>query len=362
MARRWIPPVVALIAAFALLSVSCGGNEKAANDSPSPAATSTFAPLPGGDGVPDIVAVVDKVKPSVASIFVEAVTLDIFNEPAPQQGAGSGVIFDSRGYILTNNHVVENATKIDVVLPDGRSFKGAKLIGRDPETDLAVVQIQGENLPVAALGDSGRLRIGEWVVAIGNALALPGGPTVTQGVVSALGRTIQGESGPPLYDLIQTDAPINPGNSGGPLTNLAGEVVGINTAILQDTQGIGFAISISSAKPIVQELIDKGRVGRPYMGVSPLTVTPAIAAQFGLPVDEGVVLMTVEPGGPADKAGLQVGDVVISMDGKKVTTDEELRQAIRAHKVGDKLEVAYNRGGKETKAEVTLGESPAPSD
>ena len=146
------------MAALALLIASCGGDEKEALSSPSPAPTGAISPLPGGNGVPDIVAVVDRVKPSVASIFMEAVTLDIFNEPVPQQGAGSGVIFDSRGYILTNNHVVESATKIDVVLPDGRSFKDAKLIGRDPETDLAVVQIQGDNLPVAALGD----RPGTW--------------------------------------------------------------------------------------------------------------------------------------------------------------------------------------------------------
>src|SRR5262249_18429907 len=205
-------------------------------------------------GIPAVVA---KARPAVVNIATRQVTYDVLLRAVPAQGLGSGVIFDSRGYVLTNNHVVQGAQQIRVTLPDGRAFPG-KLIGSDPITDLAVVKIDGRDLLVAQLGASSKLEIGETVIAIGNPLGLEGGPTVTVGVVSALARSIEDPGGPTLHDLIQTDAAINPGNSGGPLIRMSGEVIGVNTAIIQGAQGIGFAISINSAKPIVQELLRRG--------------------------------------------------------------------------------------------------------
>ncbi|MFH1485085.1 MAG: trypsin-like peptidase domain-containing protein, partial [Chloroflexota bacterium] len=207
---------------------------------PAPFNTPTMIPpakaAPAIASLPSITDAVDTIRPAVVFITVRTLSLDFFLQPVPQQGAGTGVIFDAKGYILTNNHVVENARQIKVSLPDGRAFD-AELVGRDPPTDLAILKIAADALPLARFGDSQKLRIGDWVVAIGNALALEGGPTVTVGVVSAMGRSIDGNTGT-LHDLIQTDAAINPGNSGGPLVNLKGEVVGINTAIIQGAEGI----------------------------------------------------------------------------------------------------------------------------
>ncbi|MBM2827306.1 MAG: trypsin-like serine protease with C-terminal domain, partial [Dehalococcoidia bacterium] len=242
---------------FILTSAACAQETKANEKLSSSAAPSTgrneASTTSGGapaaaPQLPNVADVAAVVRPAVASITVRELALDFFTQPVQQEGAGTGVIFDSKGYVLTNNHVVEGAKDIRVTLPDGRTFDQVKVIGRDPATDLAVVQIQGDKLPIAKLGDSDGLRIGDWVIAIGNALGLNGGPTVTVGVVGALGRSIGTASGP-LHDLIQTDAAINPGNSGGPLLNMNGEVVGVNTAIDTRGQGIGFAISMASAKP-----------------------------------------------------------------------------------------------------------------
>jgi S1-C subfamily serine protease len=240
------------------------------------------------------------------------------------------------------------------------------VVGRDPATDLAVIQIHGDNLPTVSLGDSGKLQVGDWVVAIGNALGLEGGPTVTTGVISALNRTITEENGASIYSLIQTDAAINPGNSGGPLVNLNGEVIGINTAVPGPTgagvqpYGIGFAISINEAKPIIAQLITQGHVTRPYLGVGTLTLSPAIAAQLNLNNDKGVVLTDIARGSPADRAGLQQGDVVIAMDGKPITNDAELRQVIQSHKIGDQIQVAVIRDGKQMTINAQLAQAPTP--
>ncbi|HLZ69549.1 MAG TPA: trypsin-like peptidase domain-containing protein, partial [Dehalococcoidia bacterium] len=269
--------------------------------------------------------VVQEVKPAVVQITNEQVPPDQFGGVAVPAGVGSGVIYDGQGHILTNNHVVEGAQQLQVSLPDGRSFS-AKLVGRDAQTDLAVVQISGSNLPTAALGDSTTLQTGEWVVAIGNALALPGGPTVTQGVVSALGRTVQeppagqaggngpggGAAGPFLFDLIQTDAPINPGNSGGPLINAQGQVVGVNSQIYSQTggfMGVAFAIPIDIASKVARELKDKGKVTRGWLGVVVQEVDRNLAKSFNLPKPEGALVARVLPDSPAQQAGLKAGDV-----------------------------------------------------
>jgi S1-C subfamily serine protease len=285
---------------------------------------------------------------------------------ATPQGAGSGFIYDPAGYIITNNHVVEGAQQLKVVLPppDNRSFD-AQLVGRDPQTDLAVLKIVGTNLPTVPLGSSSQLQVGEWVVAIGNALALPGGPTVTEGVVSATGRdeqepgAQQGTTGPTLYDLIQTDAAINPGNSGGPLVNMRGEVVGINTLGSTQAQGINFSIAIDGAKAIAQQLRDHGAVTRGYLGIGGTTVTPAIAANLGMAAQDGVVIGQLDPNGPAAQAGLRQGDVIVGLGGVAVHTLQDLQDALTTkYKPGDAVDVKIDRGGTTQAITVTLGQKP----
>jgi len=335
------------------------------------AADPPAAPLSAIDFGSAIRLVAQKVKPAVVQITNEQSQVDQFNQPFDvPAGVGSGVIYDKQGHILTNNHVVEGAQQLLVALPDGRSFQ-AKLIGRDPMTDLAVVQISGSNLPIADLGDSNQLQVGDWVVAIGNALALDGGPTVTAGVVSALGRTVQEPSdtsaqGPYLFDVIQTSAPINPGNSGGPLVNLASQVVGINTLVAGQAepgvpaQGIGFAISLAAAKPIADQLVATGKVVYPYLGISDVDLNPAIAAQLRITGQEGVVIRRAARGSPADTAGLQRLDVVTAVDGKSLPGDSELQRMLRDHKPGDTLTLSVIRGTQKLTVKVVLGEAPLP--
>ncbi len=330
---------------------------------------SQASPLPL-EGPGSVRWVAEKVKPAVVQIANEQLVLDQLNRPVPiQQGLGSGVIFDSRGYILTNNHVVAGAEQITVSLPDGRSFK-ASLVGRDPDTDLAVVKIDGSNLPVATLGSSSRLSVGDWVVAIGNALGLPGGPTVTVGVVSALGRAVQEppsglQPGPFLFDLIQTDAAINPGNSGGPLVNMNGEVVGINTLVAGtvesgfQAQGIGFAIAIDTAKPIAEELISRGRVAHAYMGISYITLSPSVALQLGLQIQQGVLVRQVVRNSPAARAGIRSGDIIVAVDGTKLVSDSDLARILSKHKPGDTISLELVRDSTHLTVQLTLGEKPS---
>jgi serine protease Do len=330
----------------------------------SPTSTPTSAPTqtassPEDYNLPSITDVVDQVNPAVVSIVVGTVSYNWFMQPVPSESAGSGVIIDTEGYIITNNHVVEDGTSITVSLTDGRSFD-ATIVGTDPSTDLAVIKINGDNLPTASFGNSSTLRVGEWVVAIGNALALEGGPTVTVGVVSAMGRTIEVDSETTLYDLIQTDAAINPGNSGGPLINLDGEVIGINTAKVSavDVSGVGFAISSNSALPVIDELITKGYVSRPYMGISLVTVTPAIVRNYDLNVDKGALIYYLNPGTPASNAGLRPGDVITVFDDIEIETADDVILAIRNHSIGDTVQIKYYRGSSLQITSVTLIEKP----
>jgi S1-C subfamily serine protease len=270
-------------------------------------------------------------------------------------GVGTGIIYDKAGYILTNNHVVEGADALLVSLPDGRTFQ-AKVAGTDPQTDLAVLKIEPDaaGLPVATLGDSSALQVGDGLVAIGNALALPGGPTVTTGVVSALDRSVAEPSdtsgnspfrattsGTQLYGLIQTDAAINPGNSGGPLINMAGEVVGINTLGAGtdnsgvQIEGIGFAISINQAKEIAQQLVTNGKVNHALLGISSEPLTAAIADSLGLDINQGTVVLQVQAGSAAAQAGLKPSDVITAIDGTQLTGESTLGQIINRHQPGD---------------------------
>ena len=351
--------IAVTIIVLSLTLAGCTSNI-ASISTPTPTSTSSSTATPADYyTLPSITSVVDEVNPAVASIVVGTVTYDWWGQSVPSEQAGSGIIIDKRGYIVTNNHVVDGATSITVSIPDGRTFN-ATLVGTDPATDLAVIKINGDNLPTASFGNSSAMRAGDWVVAIGNALALDGGPTVTAGVVSATGRSITEDSGTTLYDLIQTDAAINPGNSGGPLINLDGEVIGINTAKVSsvDVSGVGFAISSDSAKPVIDALIARGYISRPYLGVSLVTVTPAIASYYSLSTDKGALISQMQQNGPAVKAGLKAGDVITAVDGKEMQTADDVTKAIRSHSIGDTIQITFYRGNSLQSASVTLSENP----
>src|SRR2546425_3821876 len=230
------------------------------------------------------------------------------------------------------------------------------MIRRPPRSTLFPYTTLFRSLPAARLGDSSKLEVGETVIAIGNPLGLEGGPTVTVGVVSAIGRSIEDPGGAALHDLVQTDAAINPGNSGGPLVRMSGDVIGINTAIIQEAQGIGFAISIDSAKPIVQELLAHGRVVRPLVGIVPVSVTPQLATAYDLPVERGVLVVRLDPKGPAARAGMKPGDIIVAIAGQPVKNLSELRVEIARHKIGETVDVAGRRPKASMARKVTLAE------
>lgn len=302
-----------------------------------------------------IAAIVEDIRPSIVAITTESVSRDFFFDAEPTQGAGTGIILDAEGRILTNSHVVAGAQKIEVLLSDGRKVT-AKVLGRDPSTDLAVIQIEANNLKPAPIGDSNELNVGDHVIAVGHALALPGGPTVTEGIVSALDRSIREQNGAVLENLIQTDAAINPGNSGGALLDSAGQVVGINTAIASSAQNIGFAIAITPAKDVVDQLVAAGKVTRAFLGVQMVDVTPEVAAQLGLSVKEGAVIRQVIVGSPADEVGLLVDDVIIEIDGKKVSDAEETKRLISAKLPGDRIDLLIARGKDQVRLKPLLVE------
>jgi serine protease Do len=303
---------------------------------------------------------VAKVAPAVVSIVVETVSYNWFWQAVPQTGAGSGIIISPDGYIVTNNHVVEGAQKVTVTLSDGSVF-AATVVGTDGQTDLAVVKIDASNLSYLHLLSNSleQLSVLDPVVAVGNALALPGGPTWTTGIVSNLGRSIEEETGVVLNDIIQTDAAINPGNSGGPLLDPAGQVVGINVAIASNAENIGFAISTDTAIPVVQSLIAEGKVVRPWLGVSVTTVTPTIQQYYNLSVSAGALIISVSSGSPADNVGLRAGDLITEMDAEDISTAAEVSLDIGSHQIGDQIEIVYYRGNVRQVVTATLEESPS---
>jgi S1-C subfamily serine protease len=293
------------------------------------------------------------VKPAVVAILTEV---------QQAEGAGSGFIFRPDGHILTNNHVVEGATQITVALPPSSRFpRGTTLpgrvLGKDPLTDTAVVKIEASDLTTLPVARA-PLQVGDWVIAVGNALALEGGPTVTLGIVSALGRSVDEDTGVTLYDLIQTDAAINPGNSGGPLLNLSGEVVGMNTLVAGGAQGIGFAVSVSTVLSVVDELISSGKVNWPWIGVTVGSVTPAVASQLGLAVEEGVLIREVSQGSPAERVGLKQNDVIVRLRGVDTPDYIIFLQELRRRRAGDQVELAIRRGTASLSVTITLAERP----
>jgi serine protease Do len=261
---------------------------------------------------------------------------DFFGRVYEGQGTGSGIIMDNQGHIITNNHVVEGVNDIKVILYDGKELE-ATLVGRDPQTDLAVIKVDPKGLIPAELGDSSKLEVGELAVAIGSPMGTEYAGSVTAGIVSGLNRQVN--VGDNTIKLIQTDAAINPGNSGGALVNSEGKVIGINTIKLAETtvEGMGFAIPINEAKPIVQEIISNKKIARPYLGISGQTITKELADQNKVP--QGVYVLDVVAYSGADRAGIRKGDIITRLDGKKVTTIEELIAAIKNHKVGDVVQV-----------------------
>jgi len=276
----------------------------------------------------------------------------------PLRGLGSGIIFDSNGGILTNHHIVEDASRVEVVTTEGKKFKG-EVLGSDAMSDIAVVRVDGEDLPKVKLGDSDNLVVGQIAIAIGNpyGFLLPG-PTATVGVVSALRRHIHIEDH--MYeDLIQTDAAINPGNSGGPLVDSTGSVIGVNTANIPFAQGIGFAIPINTARRIAKEILQNGRVVRPYLGISGITLNRDIAESYDIPRENGVLVVKVGRGSPANQGGVSAGDVILEADKKPLKSWEELQHTIQNKKVGENIELSIGRNNEQGTVTVVLGEAPS---
>jgi serine protease Do len=370
--------ITAIFSALVGLLFACrfdlSQRSQAVDNSPpfqSPTYTNTKGPVAG---FPSFTEMVRKIKPAVVNISSTKVIRvrptpfrgyggqdpfeDFFGRyfGAPQEHSqnslGSGFIINKDGTILTNNHVVQNADEIVVKLSDGQKFE-AKVVGNDPKTDIAVIRIQGGkgDFPTVPLGDSNHLDVGEWVVAVGNPFGL--GQTVTAGIVSAKGRVI---GAGPYDDFIQTDASINPGNSGGPLFNLNGEVVGINTAIIASGQGIGFAIPVDMAKSLVPQLIQKGKVSRGYLGVGIQDITPELAKSFGLSTENGALVANVYPGGPAEKAGIQAGDVVVAYDGKPIESSHDLPLMVTQTPIGSTAKIEVIRKGDKKTYAIQVGE------
>jgi len=314
----------------------------------------------------DVAAVADKVAPSVVSILTTTKARTFSYYVGEQAGAGTGIIISKDGYILTNNHVIDGANEVTVVSADGTTYDNVKIIGRDPLNDVAFLKIQNvSDLPAAQLGDSKSVRIGQKVVAIGNALGQYQN-TVTSGIISGTGRSVEAsldgtDTGDTesLTDLIQTDAAINSGNSGGPLVNLAGQVIGINTAIASDANSVGFVIPISSTKGVIAGLMETGKVSRAYLGVRYVSVTPEVAKTYDLSVKQGAYIFTeqgnaVVPGGPADKAGIKEKDIITKVNGIDIGAKGSVATLIGEYKPGDTVELTVLRSGKTLTLKVNL--------
>src|SRR5258708_5450597 len=303
---------------------------------------------------------------SVVNITSRVMTFDFFYGLVPQEGQGSGFVIDKDGHILTNYHVIADARQVEVTLHNRKKYKAA-VVGTDPAHDLAVIQIKATDLVPSVLGDSRNLQVGQKVYAIGNPFGLAG--TMTRGIVSSI-RPVSEPNGARIDEAIQTDAAINPGNSGGPLMNGHGEVIGINTMILSNTNqsaGIGFAIPINTAKAVLNDLMTLGRVRRPALGVVTIPISPELASEIGLPADYGLLIIQVTPGGSADQAGLRGGteraylgnipimlggDLIVAIDGEKVQDEQDLAQMMNNHRAGDTVKITIFRG--KTKLDVTL--------
>ncbi len=346
--RRRNPRLLTAVVVSALVGAAVSGGivAVASHDDAAPAATASAIPA-GSTATADnpIAALVAQATPSIVSIHDSVVQTDMFGQTAAGQAAGTGFVLTADGYIVTNNHVIDGATDITVDFSDG-SNAAAKVVAADPNSDLAVLKVDQTGLTPIELGSSSSLQVGDQLVAVGNALDLSGGQTVTSGIVSATGRSLTEPNGVQLVNLIQTDTAINPGNSGGPLLNMSGQVVGINTAIAgSGAQNVGFAIAIDPAKQLIDDL-QKGQV--PVHALLGVSTQPQ---QDG----HGVAVVQVTNGSAADDAGLRAGDVITSIDDATMATPDNLATAIAEHQPGDKVQVTYERNGKPSTVTVTLG-------
>jgi len=360
--------VMAGVVTLGLTATACT-IQQGGTDTGSPAVGTAFnnGPTLPAVGQTQVEAVTSLALPAVVNVTTDVVT----SSGQSGQGVGTGFIVRPDGVIVTNCHVVEGATKITVFTSaDNPDKYDARVIGGDCEHDLAVLKVDGKNLPTLSLGNSSDLQLGASVVAIGYALALEGGPTVTTGIVSSLNRTVTVQdpncevcqNGARTYsDVIQTDAAINHGNSGGPLLDLQGQVVGINSAGADTAENIGFAIAIDSAKDTIQQAIDDPLAATGYMGVSTQTVDSAMAVQLGLKVEQGAYIIATSPGGPADDAGIQSGDVIVSVNGDTVASAEDLGKILAGLQPGDTVPVVVDRDGQQQSLDVTLDARPMPT-
>ena len=364
---------LALVMLTLLAAVACSSDPTVTSRPPTPTTQSAS----GNENIsgpmlqlPNIADTVEQVRPAVVSIVARVITQDRFGRQSQGFGSGTGVIFDESGLVLTNNHVVEGGVEVTVTLDDGEQVE-AEIVGADRLSDLAVLRLPGNDYPSLPLRENGVLRAGDWVIAIGNALALPGGPTVTVGVVSALGRSIEASPGITLYDLIQTDTSINPGNSGGPLIDLSGNLIGINTAVLRGSsqgggvvvEGIGFAIDIETAQEVADQLVELGRVRWAWMGVFLADLVPEVAAEVGLPIREGVIIQNTVIDGPSDRAGIIPGDIVVNINGHDIATVSDLTRLLKTEfSAGQELAVEVFRvvegEGFREMLTLKLGERP----
>ena len=391
MNKSWTTILVAIVA---LVGATLGCSLPSGSLLPSAAPTATVPPTPtlSPPQVPSmpeepasaleaqIETVYDLAGPAVVNITSRSYAYDFFLRPVPQEGTGSGFLYDTEGRIVTNYHVIENAEELSVTLADGEVYP-ATIVGVDPSNDLAVIRIEADNLPEpVALGDSDNLRVGQFVVAIGNPFGLE--RTLTVGVISSLGRVIKSPDGRFIGEAIQTDAAINPGNSGGPLLDLQGRVIGVNTAILSPSRasaGIGFAVPVNTVRRVVPQLIAHGRYPHPWLGVQLLDLTPERARAFRqigmkVPVEEGVLVIEVVPGSPADQAGIRGGDQIVRLGNALIPLGGDIITAINGGpvadfqgltvyletqtQVGDTVEVTIIRDGEEQNVQVTLAERP----
>jgi len=392
MKKSWVVILVA-VAALTGATLGCGLPTQVLLPTATPAPTVPPTPTAVPPQVPtlpaepvnaledQVVAVYDSAGPAVVNISTIVIAYDFFMRPVPQEGGtGSGFLYDNEGHIVTNYHVVENAEELSVTLADGEVYP-AEIVGVDPSNDLAVVRIDADDLPEPiGLGESDDLRVGEFVVAIGNPFGLE--RTLTVGVISSLGRVIQSPNGRFIGEAIQTDAAINPGNSGGPLLDLEGRVIGVNSQIISPSRasaGIGFAVPVNTVKRVVPQLIAQGRYAHPWLGVQPLGLTPERAQAFreagmDVPVDEGLLMIEIVSGGPADRAGIRGGDrivqlgnvrlalggdIITAINGEAVDNLQELTVYLETQtQVGDTVEVTIVRDGVEQNVQVTLAERP----
>jgi len=382
--------VLFLIATLLGAALGCGFASQMLLPTPTPTPTATpTATPPAPDPTPSgsvnaleaqVEAVYHQAGSAVVNITSVTYAYDFFFNPVPQEGTGSGFVYDDQGHIITNYHVIEDAEELSVALADGETYP-ADVVGEDPTNDLAVIRIEAEDLPSPVpLGDSDTLRVGQFAVAIGNPFGLE--RTLTVGVISSLGRVIRGPENNFIGEVIQTDAAINPGNSGGPLLDLAGQVIGVNSQIVSPSQanaGVGFAVPANTVRRVVPELIDRGSYPHPWLGIEPISLTAERARAFrqagmDIPVERGVLILEVLPGGPADAAGIEGGDqlvrigryrvplggdIIIAVDGQTVDDYQDLTVYLETEtRVGDSVQIRVIRDGVEKTFDVTLEERP----